>query len=227
MAQTSSELYNLAAQAVGGRGKLSSTSQASRYIDVFELWLPYVRAVVLKAAHFPSARKVATLSPIAERGHGTPWANNDPTPGSRYAYLTPPDLLHPRSLSTFGHFTMGMLGDNKAIFAHEPQAVLSYTFDQTDCGKWEPELFLLMAKALAAMCAQTLTGKPSLAQLLANDVNQALIRAQANSAEMQNQPTVSIASWHAARGYIGRPDVARFVYPHGGLLAIGESANVK
>lgn len=227
MAQTTTELYNLAAQVVGARGKLVSTSQASRYTDVFGLWLPYVRAIVLAAAHWPSSRKYATLGLLVERGVNSTWTNADPAPGAKYAYTAPADLLYPRSLSTGGHFSLGMLGDTKAIFAHEESPVLAYTFDQTDPGKWEPELFLLMAQALGAYTAMTLTGKPGRAQQLQAQVNDQLIRAQACSAEMQQQPSSSVASWHAARGYIGAPQVTRYVYPFGALVNIGESASVK
>lgn len=227
MTQTTTELYNLAAQTVGARGKLTSTSQASRFTDVFNLWLPSVRAVVLKAAHWPSAKKTATLSPLAERDTTLAWASGDPRPGARYAYLSPPDLLHPRHLSTYGHFEMEMIGDSRAIHAHEPQAILSYTFNQTNESLWEPELFLLMAIALGAYTAQTLTGKRSLAAQLEKQANDMLVSAQAKSMHMSYAPVGAVASWHAARGYAGRPDVPRYVYPLGSLIAVGESANVK
>lgn len=227
MAQTTTELYNLAAQAVGARGKLVSTSQASRFTDVFGLWLPSVRAVVLQSSHWPSAKKTASLSPIAERDNGVAWAAGAPKPGAKYAYLAPSDLLHPRHLSTYGHFDMEMIGDSRAIHAHEPQAILTYTFDQTNESLWEPELFLLMAIALGAYTAQTLTGKRSLSASLEKQANEMITRAQARSLAMHYAPVSAVASWHSARGYAGRPDVARYVYPLGSLIAVGESANVK
>lgn len=227
MAQTLTELYNLAAQQIGGRGNLVSSLQRSREVDVFNLWYPVVRPIILSAAHWPSSRKSATLGLLVERTLSADWTNTDPAPGARYAYIVPPDLIHPRALSTFNHFSMGMIGDTKCIFTHEESPVLSYTFDQTNTGLWEPQLFLLVAQALGAYTCMTLTGKPSRARELERQVNNALSVAQAQSAEFQNQPWAGVASWHSARGYYGPPDVARFVYPYGGLIAVGESANVK
>lgn len=227
MAQTITELYNLAAQAVGNRGKLVSVTSRSREVDVFNLWYPLVRATVFAAAHWPSTRKSATLSPVLERSDNADWANDDPAPGAKYGFLAPPDMLHPRWLSSYGHFSIEMVGTQKIISTHEEQAILTYTFDQTDLGKLEPQLFLLLAQALGAYTCTTLTGKVSRSRELERIVNNALTQAQATGAEIQQHPTATVASWHAARGYIGAPNTARYIYPYGALIAVGESAGVK
>lgn len=227
MAQTITELYNLAAQAVGNRGKLVSVASRSREVDVFNLWYPLVRSTIFAAANWPSTKKTATLSPVLERSDSADWANGSPAPGAKYGYLAPPDMLRPRWLSTFGHFSIEMVGTEKIISTHESPAILSYTFDQEDLGKLEPELFLLLAQALGAYTCMTLTGKASRARELERGVNNTLTQAQATGAEMQQQPTATVASWHAARGYIGAPNSARYIYPYGALIAVGESAGVK
>lgn len=227
MAQTQTELYNIAAQALGARGNLVSTLGRSRFIDVFNLWLPQVRPLVLKAAHWPSAQKSAALSPTVTRADNVAWAAGNPTPGAKYAFMAPPDMLHPRFLTNFGHFSFSMVDGVKTISTHLPSPILNYTFDQTDIGLWEPELFLVIAKALAAHTAMTLTGKQNLARTAAEDANAMLITARGNAADTQNEPTNAVASWHAARGYYGRPDAPRFVYPLGALIAVGESASVQ
>lgn len=227
MAQTITELYNLAAQAVGNRGKLVTTTGRSREVDVFNLWYPFVRPVIFAAAHWPSTKKTATLSPLLERADNVAWTNTDPEPGAKYGYMAPTDMLHPRSLASYGHFSISMVGTQKVISTHESPAILSYTFDQTDLGLLEPQLFLLLAQALGAYTCMTLTGKASRARELERTVNNALVQAQATAAEMQQQPSATVASWHAARGYIGAPNVARYIYPYGALIAVGESASVQ
>lgn len=226
MAQTSTELYNLAAQALQARGRLVTTNTNNRFVEVFDLWLPFVQPIVLASAAWPSCTKTAYLSLNKTRTSAT-WEATDPKPGYKYSYTAPPDMIHPQYISTYGHFAMGMLGDTRCIFAHEESAILTYTFNQTNLGKWEPQLFLCVALALAAFTAKTLTGKPQLSQLVERDANNLIIQQRELAAEHQEEPTESVASWHLARGYLGPAEPARFVYPAGPLIAVGQSANVK
>jgi hypothetical protein len=226
MAQTQTQLYNLAAQVIGGRGKLVSTSDKSRYVEVFDLWYDPVRAIVLKAAHWPSAQKSQRLNLNKTRDTGD-WQNDQPAPGAGYAYTIPSDMLYPRYLSSYGHFTLGMLGDTKSLFAHEGQAILTYTFDQTNPDLWEPELFFCIAHALAAYSALTLTGKQGLSKLAQQTANGIILRAQSAANNEDQDPIRAVASWHAARGYVGPATPSRYIYPFGAILAVGESASVK
>jgi hypothetical protein len=227
VAQTATELYNTAAQAMQARGRLTSANSTSRYTEVFDLWYPRVRSLVLAAAHWPSCLKTAPLSLSATRTQSTNWTASSPKPGYKYAYTAPPDLLHPQYLSTYGHFAMGMIGDTKCIFAHEQNAILHYTFDQTNEGSWEPQLFLCVALSLAAFTAQTITGKRSIRIDLQNQANDLIQQQRGVAAEWQDDPIETVASWHTARGYVGPETPARFVFPHGPLVAVGQSANVK
>jgi len=136
-------------------------------------------------------------------------------------------MLHPQYLSSYGHFKIGMIGDTRCIFSHEEGAILTYTFDQDNPGLWEPKLFLLMAQALAAYTAETLSGKPQLSKKLQNDANDALLQMQSYVLNEDQEPLEAVASWHAARGYTGPVTVPRYIYPYGPIVAVGQSANVK
>ncbi len=226
MPQTETDLFNLAAQTVGGRGGLQSTFQTSRYNDTLGIWYPIVRPMVLAAAHWPSATKSASLALHRKRGTGS-WTDADPTPGALFAYHAPADMIHPRNLASYGQFSLGMIADTKCIFAHEPSAILTYTFDQTNVSRWEPQLFLAMAHALGAFTAMTLTGKPSRVQYLEGKANELIREMRNQMLDGENVPVVSAASWHQARGYTPHPGVARYVYPAAPLLMVGGSAGVK
>jgi hypothetical protein len=227
MSQTKTELYNLAAQIVGGRGRLTTTAQASRYSDVFDTWYDVTRKTVLRASHWPSTRKLATLPLLSERDTNTDWQITDPVPGAKFAYITPSDMLHPRMLADGGHFTLGIIGDTNALFCHSERPILEYTFDQTNIGKWESDLLLTVAYGLAAFSAYTVTGKPQLAKDLKNEANDRIISARNSIANTGDEQQSTVASWHAARGYVGSPTVNRYLFPYGTLFTVGESANVK
>ena len=227
MSQTKTELYNMAAQLLGARGRLISSSQASRSGDVFDLWYDVSRKTVLRAAHWPSTRKLTTLPLFKERADGADWTPLEPVPGSKYAFITPSDLLYPRGLSTGEHFTLGLMGDTSCLFGHSPNPILEYTFDQTNTGKWESDLFLTIAYALAAFCAYTVTGKIGIAKDLRDQANERILLMRNSVANQDDVVTSTVSSWHAARGYIGSPTPTRFLYPYGTMLIVGESASVK
>jgi hypothetical protein len=227
MSQTETELFNLAAQILGGRGRLVTSAQSSRTVDVFQLWYPFARKQVLAAAHWPSCAKSENLPLHRERVPGAVWTNNDPSPGNRFAYMLPTDRLHPRELSTGETFTLGMVADTKCLFTGVQSPILTYTFDQTNLSRWENELFLAVAHALAAFAAMTITGKNSIVDYAESKANAMILTARNMTANYDDAPVQVVATWHAARGYIGSPNYPRYLFPHGEMLRVGASANVK
>ena len=227
MAQTQTELYNLAAQAMQARGRLISTAQTSRYNDVFNLWYPYVRPIVYASAQWPSCKKSALLTLEATRDTSLDWAATDPKPGYKYAYEAPSDMVHPFYLSSFGHFEMDMLGAQKVLNVHEEDPILHYAFDQTTLTLLEPQLFMCLSFALAAFAMMTITGKPQASLALEQRANKLIQDQRRLVTQHSDAPTEYVASWHRARGYTGFLQPERFIYPEGPLIAVGQSANVK
>lgn len=226
MSQTETELFNLAAQKIGARGRLLSTTQASRHGDVFNLWYPFVRKLVFRACHWPSCRKASTLPLFKSREVGD-WKLTDPLPGYANAFRAPPDMLHPRQLSTGRPFELAMIGNDYCLHTAESHVILDYTFDQTNTGLWESDLFLCVALGLAAFCAHPITGQVSLSRGLEAQSNEFILARRNDAANMGDASRQKAASWHQARGYIDSPAVTQYIYPHGPLLNTGDSASVK
>lgn len=228
MSQTKIELYNMAAQILGGRGRLVTTAQSSRAVDVFDLWYPTARKQVLSASHWSSCRKEQQLPIAKERSVTADWVNGDPSPGFSRAYLTPPDMLRPRFLASGEQFQLSALNDGaKCLLTRDEAPILVYTFDQTVVERWEHELFLAVASALAAFSAMTLTGKANVVSYAEEKANQLITASRAASAQEEDAPVQVVATWHAARGYLGSPNYPRFMFPHGQLLSVGQTADVK
>lgn len=227
MSQTETELFNLAAQVLGGRGRLVTTQQRSRVTDVFNLWYPFVRKQVLAAAHWPSCSKITRLALVKERTGLEAWDETEPAPGAKYAYARPADMLRPRELTSGLAFSLGQIGNNPCIFTHLPDQILHYTFDQISTGAWENELFLAVAHGLAAFSAMTITGKSSYVQFAENKANSLIAQARTTAANEDDGTVQAVASWHAARGYLASPTTTRFLFPHGDMLNVGKSADVQ
>ncbi len=227
MTQSKTELFNLAAQVLGARGRLVSTTARSRYIDVFELWYPPVRKHVFSAAYWPSTAKFLHLTLSGERlGTEVVWSPADPAPGFKYSFGLPADMLRPRFLSSGRHFSMHMQGDKRVLNTSEQSPLLHYTFDNTDISSWENTLYMSVAYAIAAETALALTGKPSYVQLAAQKANRYILEARALAANEEEDQKITAASWHTARGFFGAPDPVRYLYPHGELVDLGVSASV-
>lgn len=227
MSQSLVNLYNMAAQTIGVRGKFITTADKHRAVEVFNLWYDTVRQIVLCAGWWQGTTKAVTLTLSVERTD-TDWVSTDPAPGSQYAYELPADFLHPQYLSTFCHFSISNIGGEKLLSTHEEDPVLIYTADVEDVTLWEHDLYLAVAYALGAFCAATLTGSNAIAARVEGKANELIARAQERSANMFNQPYESVASWHQARGFMGPlTQNARYIFPHGPIVQIGESANVK
>lgn len=226
MAQDQLGLYNLASIHLGGRASFTSLTQKHRYIEVFDDLYDTVRKLVFRAAWWPSVTKVARLDQITTRAAGD-WNETQPFPGAGYMYELPDDYVHPRYLTSYGHFTLHSTGDEVVLSAHETGATLIYTFDQTQVSLWEFELYMCMSRALAAYASMSVQGVASRAELNQGLANEAILMARESFADVTDEPTTYVSSYHRARGYYGGGTPTRFMFPHGGLVAVGETASVK
>jgi hypothetical protein len=224
--QTQTDLFNLAAMHLGQKKVAPGLTQRNRYFEQFELVEPFVRKQVLRAAHWPSARKVQRLALYRTRA-GQTWADTDPAPGFEKDYQLPADCLHPRWLSDGRVFRLGVNGEQKTLATASADPILEYTFDQTNYSLWDNDLFVAISFALAAYAAYAVTGRANLTQKTEMQANEQITSARNLAANVDVQPMGAVASWHAARGYAEAPQSARYVFPHGPLLNVGYSANVQ
>lgn len=214
-------VYNLALNQVGARDNVTITLEASREAEVCRLWYPVVRDQILRAAHWPSARKIERLALLAETTSET-WDPLQPDPGYQYVYSQPADILYPRSLSTYAPFIINNFGSVPAITTNEYQAIFIYTFRQTIVSRWEASLQSAIVFGLAAHICMPLTGKPNRAQLLIEQANSIIVQARTEAANEGSRQLDTIPDWLAARGYCGEfgtPTSSRFLYPFGSTLS--------
>lgn len=212
-------VFNLALNQAGARDNVTLTTEASREAEVCRLWYPVVRDQLLRAAHWPSARKVERLALLAQ-ATGDEWDPLQPEPGYSYCYSQPSDMLYPRFLSNYAPFIVNNFGSTPAITTNIESAILIYTFRQTTVGKWESSLQSAIVFGLAAFICMPLSGKPKRAQSLAQQANQIVQQAQMEAANEGSRQLDSLPDWLTARGYVdsnaGNP---RFLYPFGPLLS--------
>lgn len=213
-------IFNLALNQVGARDNVTITTEASREAEVCRLWYPVVRDQVLRAAHWPSCRKVARLAVLAESAD-VPWTELLPEPGYNYCYGQPDDMLYPRSLTTYDPFIVNNFGSVPAITTNAYQAILLYTFRQTQVSRWESSLQSAIAFGLAAHICMPLTGKSNRTKVLLDQANSIVTTARMEAANEGNFMLDTLPDWIAARGYSDTTILApRFVYPFGTLLGI-------
>jgi hypothetical protein len=225
MTQTQTGLFNLASQLVGGRGRLESTVQASRYNDVFNQWYDVVRDTVFAATQWQNLKEQERLNLISSKT-ASAWNPTQPMPGYTYAFRLPKDFLRARELVTGARFELGNWQKAPALFADELAPILIYTKKSTPIDLWESELYMCVAYALAAYCCNTLTGKRQLTSDLFQISNQLIETNRNNAANSDDDERSQIASWHQARGLYRAENLTRYTFPNGAMFNTGTLSNV-
>lgn len=225
MASSAVEVYNQALSLIGTRSSVSATTEQSREAEVCTQWYATVRDSVLRAAFWPCAKGWKRLALLVERDFSLDWTVDDPGPQWQFAYSVPSDMLTPRFMSTYGRFTMEMYRPSTddavlAIMTDEPDALLQYTFKQTNVAFWDPDLSMAVSHGLAAMICIGLTGKLDLAQLRLQEANNKIMLARERSANEHVEAYDTIAEWHARRGYAEPSPPTKYLYPYGPALSI-------
>ncbi len=218
MAQSQTELFNLALSAAGTRSFVSAPNEASREAEICRLWYEPVRRQILQAAPWPSTRSVARLALLSERVEDA-WAAGKPLPQYQYAYALPANCLRPRFLSSYSRFEISLLSTTQqAIMTSAPEAIMIFTFDQFDPTMWDPSLYLAIAAGLASKITMPLTGKQALARIAFQEANFAIGAAQEAAANEDYAPVEWLSEGLQARGSSYGLGIERFIYPNGPML---------
>ena len=243
MAQSQTELYNLAIASVGADYTISSPTEESVPAEVCELYYDNVRQTVLRSAFWHVAKRHERLTKDAARdaesGYDSDpaaeWVPGDPEPGYAFSYQLPTDMLRARYLTTHEMFSMGwnedddraMLSCNTGGGNAEDPPILCYTTDVTDVALWDPGLYQAVAYGLGAHICLPLTGKASKADTLFTLANSFILTARADAAnEMGHlRNTRQAPERLQARGYLYYPVITPYIYPYGHLLT-GTGAGV-
>lgn len=213
-------IYNVALNAIGARSNLSSTTENSRDAEVCRLWYPIIRDQILCAAPWPSCEASKRLALLSERDLSADWVSTDPSPGYKYKYSCPSDMLRPRYLADFSPFRISAhSGSVRALNTNRDEAVLTYTQRNYTVAGWESPLQMAVAYGLAANIAMPLTGKAQRANFLIQQANDLINTARLEAANQIFEPIETVPDWISARGYSNPTNVV-YSYPVGSLLAI-------
>jgi hypothetical protein len=218
VASSELDIYNLAIAHAGVDASLTNLADKSREAELCRLFYDNVQKKVLSAAPWSEAKKTARLNLLAT-ATDEDWIDGDPEPGWTFAYKRPNDFIYPRYTSNYGRFILGNRGGENVIYSGEEDALLTYTFQQTDVAKWSQWLIDAVSYALAASIIIPLSGKNDRAQLMYSLANQHILIAREMTANEDNQQLESLPPWLAARGASGPGFPDRYIYPVGPLLA--------
>lgn len=231
MAQSQLALYNLALSHCGQDFTIADTTESTIPAAICNLHYENVRQVVLRSAHWNSAKRFARLTEEAERDVDADWVSTDPMPGFAFSYALPSSILAARYLTTFEEFELSVDNDKKILSCNVGGAaatdapVLCYTIDETDPTKWEPDLYAALSWSLAGNICMGLNGKVARAQFAIDTAYRLVLSARANSANEMNRLFEKQAQVHALRGHSQAPSNA-FIYPYGNFF-LGSGAPPK
>ena len=210
------ELYNQALTQAMARTTLSDVNENKPGANQCNLYYDTVRRNVLKTASWPSTRKFARLPLLVERDFTADWTDTDPSPGWRYAYGLPNDMLAPRYLHSYAPFEVEYFPSQNvmALMTNQESAILHYTFDQTNVTTWDPALYRAVMFALAAHITLPLNGKPGLAQYLAQQALDIVVQAQTEVANQDELYEEALPEAVEVRGYAERPTRTKYFFPY-------------
>lgn len=220
MAQDLVSLYNMACSAIGTKARISLPTEKSREAEICQLWYPTVRDTVLSAAHWSSARAVASLALLADRDLNVGWVDGDPSPDWLYAFALPSDYLYPRYINQYQQFELGIIGTNRVLFSNYNPTTLLYTKRQDNPVLWDPLLYRAVANALSAAISMPLHGKASRTKLALELANSAIMEARTNLANKDQSMRESIPDWLSVRGVSQPQAISGYIYPFGPLLTM-------
>ena len=225
MAQSQLALYNMALSEAGAAYTLAATNENNIPCNACNLHFESVRQVILRAAHWTTAKRFARLVEEVERDQSADWVSTDPEPGYAFSYALPSNILAPRFLTDFSPFSISYDDDKRTLncnvggSATTDAPILCYTVDVTDPAGWEPDLYQAVMYGLAAAISMPLNAKVQRTRGLFDLANTILLEARANSANDQQKIYEKQADSLAARGHLGISNRG-YIYPYGNLLTM-------
>ncbi len=214
------QLFNLALNAIGARGKVASPTENSREAEVCSLWYGVVKDQIFAAAPWPELTKLASLVLLDDNDGSADWVNTNARPGYEFAYALPDDFAYPQYLSDFSRFLLTAYADTQALNTNTSSAVLAYTSKNLAPDRWSPGLRMALVYALASHICMPLSGKVSRAKQMVDQANNYIMQAREQGANTSNEQFEHVPSWIAARGSSGLTQSYQYIYPFGDLLTV-------
>tara|TARA_R110000868_G_scaffold307378_2_gene568853 strand:- start:21927 stop:22595 length:669 start_codon:yes stop_codon:yes gene_type:complete len=210
-------IWNQALSAAGGKGTVSAVGESSREADLAGLWWETVRDGVFRTASWPCTKAYSRLALLTERDENADWVLADPAPGWRYAYAVPSEMIAPRFLHSYDRFELMLHNGDNALMTNEENAVLQYSFRQTDVSLWDSGLTQAVIFALAAQLCYPLSAKLGQADRLKATAYEFILENRTEIANQTDNHAEDLAPWVSVRGYEGTPRPTRFFYPYTNL----------
>jgi len=161
MALSKIQICNMALAHAGSRSKIESLDEASTEAWQCKLWYDHARKTALAMFDWNFARKRKALSLADEDAPSGIWT---------YRYSYPADCVQAREIQNVvsvisdAHpfeIEMESDGETKTILTDIEDAILIYTFDQTNPNTFSTFFVDLLAWVLASFVTYSLTGKQS------------------------------------------------------------------
>ena len=227
MPQSKVELFNLALTFSGQRGSdVAEEDEDSIQADLCRLWYPLSRDQVFKSANWDSVKAVARLALLAVKSNSADWSETDPEPGFQYAYQLPHDLVHPRRLVDFSHFSIGTHASTRALFTNFRNPVLIYTKQEDRLDLWDAALYGAVAASLGYNISMALHSKLDFVQQAADRANFIILEARVAQANQTDDRVETLPDFLVARGYPVSAQTQRYIYPLGSLIAQPQRTNI-
>ena len=208
-------IYNRALALAGARNSLSSLDQVGSEGNTCRLFYPLVRDTVQRSASWPACTAYTRLAVLGERNSEDDWDDASPSPGYRFAYAVPSDMLAPRYLHTYAPFTLEAYrsANTPAIMTNVEDAILCYTRKVESPVTWDVALQNAITLTLAATICYPLTGKAGRAETLRADAQRVVLSAQTDIANAADDIEETLPGWLTARGYEESPHMPRYFFP--------------
>lgn len=220
MANSVTDIYNLALSSIGARSDVNDPNE--RFPGALECskWYETVLGAVFRAAPWPSASAVARLAKVAE-ANGESWNPALPPPAWQYEFAMPGDSVRPRYLQSFARFELSMRNATHVLLTNDPAPILYYTKRQPLVTAWDDQLTMAIVHALGAYVCIKLTGKTSRANRTLEVANGLIEQARQSAAnEVDHMQYDFTPSWFAARGVTTPQITSQYYYPNGNLLSL-------
>ena len=196
---SSVQICNFGLSHVGAKGSIESLDEASREAQVCKLWFDWSRNQVLEDFNWPFARKRQTLALLADEDPPAEWA---------YRYGYPSDCVKARFIvNPVGKeaaaipFQVETISDgsSKSILTDLENAVMVYTFDQSDPTLFSSKFIDALSYRVASNIAFQITGDPELSAQVFKIYQTVLRSATGSSAQEGIDQLPRDAEWIRAR----------------------------
>lgn len=211
MAQTATDLCNLALSAASSRGVIADFNEKSREAEECRLWYELARDTMLEGGYWPAAKAKARLALVEARTGDLQFEEY------AFVFALPANCLRPWYTSSYANFELMFSETQNAVclFTSAEEVFLTYSRSQPLIPSWTPSMKNAFVHGLAALIAPGLTGKSQTVSRNFQLANEYLNDAQLLSNSSEPQTDEYVPQKFLARGAGSLIANTRYIYPRG------------